>query len=93
MSRTQRSEQPAAATESQIGILTLALRSSSRLVVIHLKYSNFKDEIVTAEGTGIGIGNATLTAVTGTNDGINTLQLNKVIEAPKIDSNLLSAIT
>ena len=51
-------------------------------------------EITTAEGTtvmGTGIGNITLTAVT--NDGINTLHLNNVIYAPKMDANLLSTIT
>jgi hypothetical protein len=51
-------------------------------------------EITTAEGTtvmGTGIGSITLSAVT--NDTVNTLHLNNVIYAPKMDSNLLSAIT
>ena len=51
-------------------------------------------EITTAEGTivmGIGIGNITLSAITS--NGINILQLNNVIYAPKMDANLLSAIT
>ena len=51
-------------------------------------------EITTAEGTtvmGTGIGSITLSAIT--NSGINTLQLNNVIYAPKMDANLLSTIT
>src|SRR5579862_2096253 len=51
-------------------------------------------EITTAEGTvvlGTSIGTITLTAIA---DGsINTLQLNNVIYAPKMDANLLSTIT
>ena len=51
-------------------------------------------EITTAEGTtvmGTGIGNIILSAVT--NGGVNTLHLNNVIYAPKMDANLLSTIT
>jgi Reverse transcriptase (RNA-dependent DNA polymerase)/gag-polypeptide of LTR copia-type/Integrase core domain len=51
-------------------------------------------EITTAEGTtvmGTGIGSIILSAIT--NDGINTLHLNNVIYAPKMDVNLLSTIT
>jgi gag-polypeptide of LTR copia-type/GAG-pre-integrase domain len=51
-------------------------------------------EITTAEGTtvmGTGIGSIVLSAIT--NSGINTLKLNNVIYAPKMDANLLSAIT
>ena len=51
-------------------------------------------EITTAEGTtvmGTGIDNIILSAVT--NGGINTLHLNNVIYAPKMDANLLSTIS
>ena len=51
-------------------------------------------EITTAEGTtvmGTEIGDIILSAVT--NGGINTLYLNNVIYAPKMDANLLSTIT